>query len=112
MLGSSITLSSFYLIEGAHTYEEVNGVCPPDNPNCEPVEIPPPSPFDKVSYNKRKKLAILNPGVRLEPNTTYTAVVEGAGDTDGAAVEDKAGNEMATDYIWRFTTESGGCDVC
>jgi len=31
-------------------------------------------------------------------------VMEGAGDTDHFAVKDRAGNEMATDHIWHFTT--------
>jgi Bacterial Ig-like domain len=55
-----------------------------------------------VSYNVKKKRATLNPTDRLKTNTTYTAIVEGAG--DDLSIKDKAGNEMATDYIWRFTT--------
>ena len=58
----------------------------------------------EVKYNKRKKKATLNPTDRLAANTQYTATVEGAGDTDGFAVKDKANNEMATDYTWSFTT--------
>jgi hypothetical protein len=58
----------------------------------------------EIKYNKRKKKATLNPDSRLEANTQYTATIEGAGDTDGLAVEDKASNAMATDHTWSFTT--------
>jgi hypothetical protein len=57
-----------------------------------------------VSYNNRNKLAKLDPTDKLAADTTYTAIIEGAGDSDGLAVEDKAGNEMGTDYVWHFTT--------
>ncbi len=57
-----------------------------------------------VSYNKKKKLAILNPASSLKGNTQYTALVEGASDTDAFAVQDRSGTTMATDLIWHFTT--------
>jgi hypothetical protein len=47
---------------------------------------------------------ILNPSRRLAKRATYTAVVEGAGDSDGRAVEDEAGNSMNTDHMWHFKT--------
>jgi hypothetical protein len=50
------------------------------------------------------KNSLILPIVRLEANTTYTAVVEGTDTFDTFAVKDRAGNEMATDHIWHFTT--------
>lgn len=61
----------------------------------------------KVTYNARYDKAILNPSVRLAKNTFYTVTVEGAADTDGHAVEDEAGNPMATDYTFDFKTGRG-----
>jgi len=43
--------------------------------------------------------AIFNPTKNLAPNTVYTATV-----TTG--VKDLAGNALASDYVWSFTTES------
>jgi hypothetical protein len=72
--------------------------------------IVPPSPTPSVpatvSFNAKKRTATLNPTDRLKPNTLYTAVVEGAGDYDSYAVKDRAGNEMACEYVWHFTTEA------
>jgi hypothetical protein len=48
--------------------------------------------------------ATLNPRDALLPNTTYTAVVEGAGDGDFVAVKDTGGTPMAQDRIFSFTT--------
>ncbi len=59
-----------------------------------------------MSYNKRKKLAILNPSDRLAANTEYTVGIEGAGDCDALAVKHRGGTEMATDKIWHSTTGS------
>ena len=58
-----------------------------------------------ISYNKKKKTAIYNPNSSLEPLTQYTAIIEGAGDSDSFAVKDRAGNEMAQTFTWTFTTE-------
>jgi len=44
-----------------------------------------------------EETATFNPNVDLAPNTTYTATV-----TTGA--EDLAGNPLADDYVWTFTT--------
>ena len=40
----------------------------------------------------------------LAANTTYQLTIEGAGDTDGLAVRDSAGNALAKDYVSSFTT--------
>ena len=53
-----------------------------------------------VSYSTYTDTARLTPAASLAPATTYTAVVKGG--TGG--VEDSAGNPMAVDYSWSFTT--------
>ena len=59
-----------------------------------------------VSYNADTLTATLNPSstTGLLRNTTYTAVVEGTADGDFVAVKDTGGTQMATDYIFHFTT--------
>jgi hypothetical protein len=60
-----------------------------------------------VSYNAGTFTAILNPSSTLQTGTTgttYTAVVEGTADGDFVAVKDTGGTQMATDYIFHFTT--------
>jgi len=53
-----------------------------------------------VSYGAKTKKATLNPNADLEPQTTYTATVKGG--ANGA--KDAAGNALATDKVWSFTT--------
>jgi hypothetical protein len=81
MLKSSINKGTVQLYEGNLTNEDLNPVNPPE---CDPGPNPDPNPslpvLAKVNYIAKKKLAVLNPEPRLEPNTQYTAVVEGAGD--------------------------------
>ena len=48
------------------------------------------------------KTVVLDPNRRLAKNKKYTVRVEGAGDADGLAVEDPAGNELARDYVRSF----------
>ena len=57
-----------------------------------------------MSYTAGTKTATLNPSSTLLPNTTYTAVVEGAADGDFVAVKDADGTPMASDRIFSFTT--------
>jgi hypothetical protein len=57
-----------------------------------------------VSYTAGTNTATLNPSSTLLPLTTYTAVVEGAGDGDFVAVKDTGGTPMASDRIFSFTT--------
>jgi hypothetical protein len=57
-----------------------------------------------VSYTALTNTATLNPTSTLLPSTTYTAVVEGAGDGDKVAVKDTGGTPMATDKLFTFTT--------
>jgi Ca2+-binding RTX toxin-like protein len=53
-----------------------------------------------VSYNTTTNETTLNPTEALQPGTTYTATLKGG--TDG--VKDLAGNPMAADRVWSFTT--------
>jgi len=57
-----------------------------------------------VSYDSQTKKATLNPDdpAGLEAQTTYTATVEGG--TEG--VKDSAGNALAADKVWSFTTSA------
>ena len=100
----SINTSTFYLLEGHFTYEQLNCT---DSATTVCVDLPDPVAAT-VRYNDDTKTAILNPTESLTPCTEYTAVVEGTGDGNMKAVKDRGGTPMATDYIFYFTTGSGG----
>ncbi len=55
-----------------------------------------------VTYNATTRVATLTPAVALAPSTVYTATVRG-GATD-PRVKDLAGNALAVDRTWSFTT--------
>ena len=57
-----------------------------------------------VSYNSTNNVATLNPTADLAANTTYTATITGG----SAGVKDVAGNALASDRTWTFTTASAG----
>ena len=53
-----------------------------------------------ITYNSGTYTATLNPTFALADSTTYTArIVSGA-----SGVKDPAGNALAADYVWTFTT--------
>jgi hypothetical protein len=52
-----------------------------------------------VSYNSVTNTASFTPDADLEEITLYTATIT-------AGVSDLAGNTLASDFVWRFTTES------
>jgi hypothetical protein len=53
-----------------------------------------------VTYNSTDRTATLNPGADLAADTTYTATIKGG----TAGVKDVAGNALASDRTWTFTT--------
>ncbi len=55
-----------------------------------------------VTYNATTRVATLTPAVALDPSTTYTAIVRG-GATE-PRVKDLAGNALAVNRTWSFTT--------
>ncbi|MHA7263040.1 phytase [Arthrobacter sp. TMN-37] len=57
-----------------------------------------------VTYNSTDRVATLNPGADLAAGTTYTATIKGG--TSG--VKDAAGNALASDRTWTFTTAAAG----
>ncbi|MEE2523899.1 DUF7594 domain-containing protein [Pseudarthrobacter sp. J47] len=57
-----------------------------------------------VTYNGTDRIATLNPDADLAAGTTYTAMIRSG--TDG--VKDVAGNALAEDKTWTFTTASAG----
>jgi hypothetical protein len=57
-----------------------------------------------VTYNASTFTATLDPTASLAAGTTYNATVRG-GSTD-PRVKDMAGNALANNYIWSFTTAS------
>jgi hypothetical protein len=100
---------TFYLLRGNFT--AASTTLPFKNPprfctnTATGTTAPCPTPIPAtVSYNAGTFTAILNPSSTLLPNTTYTAVVEGTADGDYVAVKDTGGTQMATDYIFHFTT--------
>ena len=56
-----------------------------------------------VSYDGVSQTANLSPSEPLANGTLYTATVKGS----AAGVTDLAGNALASDYIWSFTTIAG-----
>jgi hypothetical protein len=61
-----------------------------------------------VGYNATNSVATLAPGSPLAASTTYTATVVGGAN----GVRDVAGNALATDVIWAFTTAAQGGTEC
>lgn len=61
-----------------------------------------------VSYNASNSVATLAPGSPLAASTTYTVTVVGGAN----GVKDVAGNALATDVIWAFTTAAEGGTEC
>ena len=55
-----------------------------------------------VTYNATSRVATLNPTPTLATLTTHTVVVHGG--STGAVVRDAAGNALAADRSWTFTT--------
>ena len=112
MKARSINTSTFYLLQGHFTAANPPSSCttPPVPPSTTPVTAACPAPVAAtVRYNDDTKTAILDPTESLTPCTEeYTAVVEGTGDGDMKAVKDRGGTPLATDYIFSFTTGSGG----
>jgi D-alanyl-D-alanine carboxypeptidase len=115
MKEGSINTSTFYLLLGHFTAANPPLSCttttPPVPPSTTPVTTTAPCPAPlaaTVSYNDDTKTAKLNPTSTLLSGTEYTAVVEGTGDGDMKAVKDRDGTALATDYIFYFTTASGG----
>ena len=58
-----------------------------------------------VSYNASTRTATLTPSASLAGLTTYTATVKGG----ASGVKDLAGNALATDVAWSFTTAAQPC---
>ncbi|MDQ0678709.1 hypothetical protein QFZ30_002091 [Arthrobacter pascens] len=57
-----------------------------------------------VSYNTTTRVATLNPDANLAAGTTYTATIRGG----SGGVKDVAGNALAADKTWTFTTAAAG----
>ncbi|WP_414542655.1 N,N-dimethylformamidase beta subunit family domain-containing protein [Nostoc sp. CCY0012] len=57
-----------------------------------------------VSYDTESRTAILTPSSPLATSTSYTATVKGG--ATGPRVKDQAGNALAADFIWSFTTSA------
>ncbi|HET7781097.1 MAG TPA: Ig-like domain-containing protein [Arthrobacter sp.] len=85
MDASTVTSSTFELYEGTA----------PVPPNATPVSA-------VVSYTGN--VATLNPNADLKAGTTYTAVIKGG----SGGVKDVAGNALAQDKTWTFTTAAAG----
>ena len=57
-----------------------------------------------VSYDAATRTATLDPTADLQPDTTYAATVVGG----SAGLTDVAGNPLAADFTWTFTTAASG----
>src|SRR5262249_19103054 len=57
-----------------------------------------------VSYTDASHTATLTPSAALQASTSYTVTVKGG----SSGVKDVAGNALAADVTWSFTTGTGG----
>ena len=55
-----------------------------------------------VTYDVNNRRAILTPNAFLHENMTYTTTLRGT----NAGVKDVAGNPLANDFSWSFTTKA------
>jgi hypothetical protein len=106
---STDSSNTFYLLKGhfigSATKNPPRFCAPPGTtPSTSSPRCPQPIAA-RVSYTALT--ATLNPTTittGLESSTTYTVVVEGAGDGDKVSVKDTGGTPMAQDRIFSFTT--------
>ena len=63
-----------------------------------------------VTWNAATRTATLTPSAALSPSTTFTATLHG-GATD-PRLKDLAGNALAVNFVWSFTTAAGGGGGC
>jgi YVTN family beta-propeller protein len=61
-----------------------------------------------VAYNATTRVATLTPSAALANSTTYTAIVRGG----ASGVKDAAGNALAADSSWSFTTGAASACPC
>src|SRR5207244_1328697 len=61
-----------------------------------------------VSYNSNTNVATLTPSAALAASTTYTATISGG----ASGVKDLAGNALASNFVWSFTTGAGPACPC
>ena len=61
-----------------------------------------------VSYNAGTNVATLTPTAALTASTTYTATITGG----ASGVKDVAGNALASNFVWSFTTGTGPTCPC
>ena len=67
-----------------------------------------PIPCWSTLYNSVTKTATWDPCSDLEANTTYTATIKGG----STGAQDRAGNALAQDYTWTFTTAAPPAPKC
>jgi Bacterial Ig-like domain len=103
---STSSSTTFYLLQGNFTGSTTKN--PPRFCSTPPGTACPTPIRATVSYNAGTNTATLNPTPTLVAGATYTAVVEGTADGDYVAVKDTGGTPMASDYIFHFTTATGG----
>ena len=60
-----------------------------------------------VSYNTATNVVTLTPSAPLSPSTTYTATITGG----SGGVKDLAGNPLAGNTVWPFTTAACPCTI-
>ncbi len=63
-----------------------------------------------VSYNATTNTATLTPSASLSATTQYTATIKGG--TADPRVKDLAGNALASNFTWNFTTGAAGGTGC
>src|SRR5215211_4252227 len=103
-IGSKVE-ATFSKAMDANTISDTNGasttftLTKPDGPDS---DTNPDPVWGTVAYGSTSNKATLSPTTNLDYSTTYTATVKGGAN----GVKDTAGNPLAADEVWTFTTEA------
>jgi hypothetical protein len=103
-IGSKVEATFSKAMDANTIYGSTFTLTKPDGPDA---DTNPDPVSDTVAYDSTSNKATLSPSANLDYSTTYTATVKGGAN----GVKDAAGNPLAADEVWTFTTAAPPADT-